>query len=106
MKTKILGAAALASLLCLPMPSQAGIDPYLGEIMTFAGNFCPTGWLPANGQVLPLNQNTALFSILGTMYGGDGVTTFALPYVKPILTVSRAPLMSCIATVGVFPSRN
>jgi len=106
MKNKILGAATLAGLLYLPIPSQAGIDPYLGEIMTFAGNFCPIGWLPANGQLLSIGQNPALFSILGTMYGGDGFSTFALPYIKPILTVSRAPLMSCIATAGTFPTRN
>ena len=53
--------------------------PFLGEIKMFGGNFAPRGWALCNGQLLPISQNTALFSILGTTYGGDGVTTFALP---------------------------
>ncbi|MDQ5770067.1 phage tail protein [Thiothrix subterranea] len=55
------------------------VEPYIGEIMLFAGNFAPRGWAFCNGQVLPISQNTALFSLLGTTYGGDGKTTFALP---------------------------
>lgn len=55
------------------------MEPFIGEIMMFAGNFAPRGWAFCNGQLLPINQNTALFSILGTTYGGDGRTTFALP---------------------------
>jgi microcystin-dependent protein len=54
-------------------------DPVLGQIVEFAGNFAPNGWMLANGQLLPINQNQALFSLLGTQYGGDGRTTFALP---------------------------
>ncbi|RXT04269.1 phage tail protein [Ammoniphilus sp. CFH 90114] len=54
-------------------------DAFLAEIRIFAGNFPPKGWAFCNGQILPLAQNTALFSLLGTMYGGDGKTTFALP---------------------------
>lgn len=54
-------------------------DPFVAEIRIFAGNFAPTGWAMCNGQLLPISQNTALFSLLGTMYGGDGKTTFALP---------------------------
>lgn len=54
-------------------------DPYVGEIRSFAGNFAPRGWALCNGQLLPISQNTALFSLLGTMYGGDGKTNFALP---------------------------
>ena len=53
--------------------------PVLGQIVEFAGSFVPNGWLLANGQLLPINQNQALFSLLGTQYGGDGRTTFALP---------------------------
>lgn len=53
--------------------------PYLGEIRMFAFQFPPRGWALCNGQFLPINQNQALFSILATMYGGNGVTTFALP---------------------------
>lgn len=54
-------------------------DPYIGEIKMFAGNFAPRSYAFCNGQLLPIAQNTALFSILGTIYGGDGRTTFALP---------------------------
>ena len=54
-------------------------DPFLAEIRMFAGNFAPTGWALCNGQVMPIAQNTALFSLLGTTYGGDGRVTFALP---------------------------
>lgn len=52
---------------------------YLGEIRIFAGNFAPKGWAFCNGQLLPINQNQALFAILGTVYGGDGISTFGLP---------------------------
>lgn len=54
-------------------------NPFLAEIRIFAGNFAPTGWAQCNGQLLPISQNTALFSLLGTTYGGDGKSTFALP---------------------------
>jgi len=54
-------------------------EPFLGEIRMFAGNFAPRGWAFCNGQVLSIAQNTALFSLLGTTYGGNGQTTFALP---------------------------
>ena len=54
-------------------------EPFLGEIRMFGGNFAPRGWALCNGQVLPIAQNTALFSILGTTFGGNGTTTFALP---------------------------
>lgn len=54
-------------------------EPFLGEIRMFGGNFAPRGWAFCDGQILPINQNQALFSILGTTYGGDGRTTFGLP---------------------------
>ncbi|MGB2129405.1 MAG: phage tail protein [Flavicella sp.] len=54
-------------------------DAFIGEIKMFAGNFAPRNWAFCNGQLLPISQNTALFSLLGTTYGGDGRTTFALP---------------------------
>jgi len=54
-------------------------DPYIGEIRSFGFNFAPKGWAQCDGQLLPIAQNTALFSILGTTYGGDGKSTFALP---------------------------
>ena len=54
-------------------------DQFVAEIRIFAGNFAPTGWALCDGQLLPISQNTALFSLLGTTYGGDGRSTFALP---------------------------
>lgn len=63
-----------------PTPQPAlGTQPFLGEIALFAGNFAPRGWALAQGQILPIAQNQALFAIIGTLYGGDGRTTFALP---------------------------
>lgn len=54
-------------------------DPFVAEIRIFPFNFSPTGWAFCNGQLMPISQNTALFSLLGTTYGGDGKSTFALP---------------------------
>lgn len=54
-------------------------SPFVAEIRMFGCNFAPTGWAQCNGQLLPISQNTALFSLLGTFYGGDGKSTFALP---------------------------
>ncbi|OUS19772.1 phage tail protein [Nonlabens dokdonensis] len=55
------------------------MDPFIGQIVSFAGNFAPRGWALCDGQLLPISSNSALFSILGTTYGGDGRSTFALP---------------------------
>lgn len=55
------------------------MEGMIGEIRMFGGNFAPRAWALCDGQLLPINQNTALFSIIGTIYGGDGRTTFALP---------------------------
>jgi microcystin-dependent protein len=55
------------------------MEPFIGQIMAFGGNFAPRGWALCNGQLMSIAQNSALFSILGTTYGGDGVTTFGLP---------------------------
>jgi microcystin-dependent protein len=54
-------------------------NPFLGEIRMFGGNFAPKGWATCDGQILSIAQNTALFSLLGTFYGGNGTSTFALP---------------------------
>jgi len=58
---------------------RSSLDPYIGEISLFAGNFAPRDWAFCDGQFLSIAQNSALFSLLGTTYGGDGRTTFALP---------------------------
>lgn len=62
-------------------------EPYIGQILLFAGNFAPRGWMFCQGQLLSIAQNSALFSILGTTYGGNGQTTFALPDLR-----GRAPV--------------
>jgi len=62
-------------------------DCFIGQITYFAGNFAPQNWAFCNGQLMPIVQNTALFSILGTTYGGDGISTFALPNMQ-----SRVPI--------------
>src|SRR5438046_2823483 len=62
-------------------------EPYLSEIKIVSFNFAPKGWALCNGQLLPINQNQALFSLLGTTYGGNGQTTFALPNMQ-----GRAPV--------------
>lgn len=76
-----LGLACSAALLMPGLPAQAQDRPYctLGEVVMFAGNFTPQAWALANGQLLAISENDALFSILGTTYGGDGMNTFGLP---------------------------
>ncbi len=64
-------------------------EPFVGEIRMFGFNFPPQGWAFCDGQLLPISQNAALFSLLGTTYGGDGVTTFALPDLRSRVTVSQ-----------------
>lgn len=58
------------------------MEPFIGQIMMFGGNFAPRGWALCNGQLLSISENQALFSILGTTYGGDGRTTFGLPELR------------------------
>src|SRR5437763_4368062 len=70
------------------------MDPFVAEIRIFPFNFAPKGWALCDGQILPLSQNTALFSLLGTVYGGDGKSTFALPDMQgcaPIHTGYKQP---------------
>jgi microcystin-dependent protein len=64
-------------------------DPFVAEIRMFGFNFAPSGWAQCNGQLLPLSQNTALFSLLGTFYGGDGKSTFALPNLQGSVPVHQ-----------------
>ncbi len=80
-----IGSIALIIFVAVVMTSvaskqaHAGDEPFIGEIMWTAISFCPRGWAAADGQLLPVAQNEALFSLLGTIYGGDGRTTFGLP---------------------------
>lgn len=62
-------------------------QPYVGEIRMFAGSFAPAGWMFCSGQLLPISENETLFNLIGTTYGGDGQTTFALPDLQ-----SRVPI--------------
>jgi microcystin-dependent protein len=77
------------------------MDPILGQIIILPFNWAPSGWLPCNGALLQINQNQALFSLLGTQFGGDGRTTFGLPK----LAAPVAGSGYYIAVSGVYPSR-
>ena len=72
------------------------MNPFIAQIIIFGGNFAPRGWAFCHGQLLPISQNTALFSLLGTTYGGDGRTTFQLPDMRGRVVVSegRGPGLS------------
>jgi microcystin-dependent protein len=98
---------AMCFILCAnARTALAGEYPFVGEVETFAFGFCPNGWAALNGQLLPISQYQVLFDLLGTTYGGDGVTTFALPTAKPIFTATEKVFLQCIALQGIFPSRN
>ncbi len=79
-RSRLFGLAAVATASLAPLQAaHAQAQPYLGQIMCAAFTFAPRGWARLDGQILPIAQNTALFSLLGTTYGGDGRSTFALP---------------------------
>ncbi|MFT4742286.1 MAG: microcystin-dependent protein [Yoonia sp.] len=81
-KATLTAACALTlsmGLTIAPDKAQAGVDPFLGDIMIVGFSFCPRGWAAADGQLLAINSNQSLFALLGSTYGGDGRTTFALP---------------------------
>lgn len=86
---KIIGLAATSglALICGAAPAAAQSEPILGQVSLFATNWCPQGWLQANGAALSIAQYTSLYALYGTIYGGDGVTTFALPNLQ-----GRAPV--------------
>jgi len=75
------------------------MEPFLGQIQAFGFNFAPRGWAMCEGQILPIAQNTALFSLLGTTFGGDGRTTFALPDLRgrSIVGMGNGPGLSNIS---------
>lgn len=119
--TKILAlCAAPATLMTVATPAQAGTDTYLGEIMMVGYNFCPRGYIGAEGQLLAINSNTALFALYGTTYGGDGRTTFGMPDLRgrtpigqgagPGLSTrtlgQRGGAESTILTINNLPSHN
>ncbi len=69
-------------------------NPFVAEIRIFTGNFAPKGWALCDGQLMPISQNTALFSLLGTTYGGDGKSNFALPNLQGCLLQTEMPAHS------------
>lgn len=75
-------------------------EPFIGEIQLFAFNFAPRGWATCDGQILSIAQNTALFSLLGTTFGGDGRTTFALPNLRGRVPVHTGPLIDLGQAAG------
>lgn len=82
---KLISVMLVIPLFILILPVKTALsasDNFIGEINYFAGNFAPRGWAFCDGQILLIAQNTALFSLIGTTYGGDGRTTFALPEVR------------------------
>ena len=79
-------------------------EPFVGQTMTIAFGFCPDGWTEMDGELLLIAPNTALFSLLGTTYGGDGQETFALPKALPKYDGAGRMLRQCIAMEGVFPN--
>jgi microcystin-dependent protein len=65
-------------------------QPYIGEIRMFAGTYAPNGWMFCNGQLIPISENDSLFVVLGTRYGGDGESTFALPDLRERIPIHRS----------------
>ncbi len=104
----------------LPNRVEAGADPLLGELMIVGFNFCPRGWIAAEGQILSINTNQSLYSLYGTTFGGDGRTSFAMPDLRgrvvigegsgpglPIATLgARTGATTATMTETTMPSHN
>jgi microcystin-dependent protein len=104
---RVLMAAAVAACMCMSGGAKAqATNPYVGEIEIFSFTFCPKGWLPTKGQLLQITSYQTLYQLIGTRYGGDGVTTFALPKSRALYTFNNQLLTQCIAYLGVFPSQS
>ncbi len=95
------------------------LDPFIGEVCQFPYSYAPKGWAYCHGQMMPIQSNQALFSLLGTTYGGDGRTTFALPDLRPKdangnviqlevgdIHEGKVFIESFIALQGIYPSRD
>lgn len=76
-------------------------QPYVGEIRMFAGNFAPVGWMFCDGQLLPISENETLFNLIGTTYGGDGQSTFALPDLRGRIPIHQGNGFILAETGGV-----
>ena len=75
-------------------------SPYVGEIRMFAGNFAPVGWMLCQGQLMPISENDTLFNLIGTTYGGDGQSTFALPDLQGRVPVHQGTFAGNSFTIG------
>lgn len=97
----LLGILCCAAVLIRAAPTTAfETEPYLGSIEMWAGTFAPRGWAFCSGQLLPVNQNPALYSLLGTTYGGDGRTTFGLPDLRGRVPVGMSDTIALGQTGG------
>ena len=76
-------------------------QPYVGEVRIFAGNFAPAGWMFCQGQLLPISEYETLFNQIGTTYGGDGQSTFALPYMRGRISIHQGNGFTLAETGGV-----
>ncbi len=107
----IIMAIVLSSMMVLnvgPSYAEAG-EQFLGEVHLMSFNYAPKGWALCRGQILNINQNQALYALIGIKYGGNGVTTFALPNLEaaePQVGQAGYGMHYCIALQGIFPSRN
>ncbi len=81
-------------------------QPYVGEIRMFAGNFAPAGWMFCEGQLLPISENETLFQLIGTTYGGDGESTFALPDLRGRIPIHQGNGFILAETGGAKRSRS
>jgi microcystin-dependent protein len=80
-------------------------DVFVGEVRALPFGFTPAGWAPCQGQLLPIGQYTALYSLIGNMYGGDGKTTYGLPNLAPLPATDGGTLRYCIALQGIYPQQ-
>ncbi|MFM9276621.1 phage tail protein [Paenibacillus jiagnxiensis] len=99
----ILGVALIGGSTVSPGQAEASTNPFLGEIQLYPYNFAPIGWMKAEGQLLLISENSTLFSLIGTNFGGDGRTTFALPDLRGASPVPGVSYF--ISMTGTYPSR-
>ena len=78
------------------------MDPYVGEIRMFGGNFAPDGWALCNGQLLSIADNIALYSLIGTTYGGDGISNFALPDLQVVIDYEPSVVLTLALICSAF----
>lgn len=103
---KVMGLAAISGLAILGAAGSASAqaEPILGQVSLFATNWCPVGWAPANGATIAIQSNSALFSLYGVTYGGNGTTNFALPNLQnraPISWSSTNPIGAATGSASV-----